>query len=96
MKTRFNLFFRLMLVALSISIITPAWAQADKDFYVVKGIVKDKTTNRILEYANISVTGTNIGTVANKDGEFSIKIKNDIKAESIEVSRIGYKTEVIP
>lgn len=96
MKTRSNLFFRLMLVALSISIITPAWAQADKDFYVVKGIVKDKTTNRILEYANISVTGTNIGTVANKDGEFSIKIKNDIKAESIEVSRIGYKTEVIP
>jgi hypothetical protein len=96
MKTRFNLFFRLMLVALSISIITPAWAQADKDFYVVKGIVKDKTTNRILEYANVSITGTNIGTVANKDGEFSIKIKNDIKAESIEVSRIGYKTEVIP
>lgn len=96
MKTRFNLFFRLMLVTLSISIITPAWAQADKDFYVVKGIVKDKMTNRILEYANISITGTNIGTVANKDGEFSIKIKNDIKAESIEVSRIGYKTEVIP
>jgi len=96
MKTRFNLFFRLMLVALSISIITPAWAQADKDFYVVKGVVKDKMTNKILEYANISITGTNIGTVANKDGEFSIKIKHDIKAESIEVSRIGYKTEVIP
>jgi len=96
MKTRINLFFRLLFLALFIAAITPAWSQTNRNFYVVKGVVKDKTTMKSLEYANISITGTNIGTVANSDGEFSIKIKTELNAKTIEISRIGYKTEIIP
>jgi len=96
MKTRINLFIRLLFIALFITAVTPAWTQTSKTFYVVKGIVKDKSNLKSLGYANISISGTNVGTVANSDGEFLIKIKNDLNAKTIEISRIGYMTVEIP
>ena len=38
-------------------------------------IVKNKDNKRKLENVNVSVPGTNIGTVTNADGVFSLKIK---------------------
>ena len=96
MKTRINLFIRLLFIAFFITAVTPAWTQTSKTFYVVKGIVKDKSNLKSLGYANISISGTNVGTVANSDGEFLIKIKNDLNAKTIEISRIGYMTVEIP
>jgi len=95
MKKRIKILATLLSLLLPILTVTPALSQAEKGFYTVKGVVKDKTTNKTLEYANIFVSGTNIGTVSNKDGEFSIKIKNELNAKTIEVSRIGYSSEVI-
>jgi hypothetical protein len=95
MKTRIKILTTLFSFILPILTVTPALSQAEKGFYTVKGVVKDKTTNKTLEYANIFVSGTNIGTVSNKDGEFTIKIKNELNAKTIEVSRIGYSSEVI-
>ena len=37
------------------------------------GIVKDKDTRKGLGNVNISVNGTNIGTVSNSEGVFSLK-----------------------
>ena len=51
---------------------------------------KDKQTRKKLEYVNISIPGTNVGTITNNDGEFSIKVKNSIHARQVEVSHIGY------
>jgi hypothetical protein len=73
---------------------SPLWSQ-QKDFYTVKGVVKDKQSQKSLEYANLSVTGTNIGTITNTNGEFSIKIKDSLKAKTIEISHIGYTTSRI-
>ena len=39
---------------------------------------------------NISVPGTNIGTVTNKDGKFVLKLKKSLSANVIEISHIGY------
>ncbi len=66
-------------------------AQDQADFYTVSGIVKDKTTRKKLEYVNVSVPGTPVGTVTNEDGEFSLKIKKSAPAKAIEISHIGYK-----
>lgn len=82
----------ILLISLLIVGVAPVSAQQLKDFYTVRGVVKDKQTNRTLEYATISVSGTNVGTIANTNGEFSIKIKRDLNAKSIEVSHIGYST----
>lgn len=69
---------------------TEIMAQDNAGFYTVSGVVKDKTNRKKLEYVNISVPGTPIGTVTNEDGEFSLKIKNGEKVEAIEISHIGY------
>lgn len=69
---------------------TGIMAQDNAGFYTVSGVVKDKTNRKKLEYVNISVPGTPIGTVTNEDGEFSLKIKNGEKVEAIEISHIGY------
>jgi len=82
----------ILLISLLIVGVAPVSAQQLKDFYTVRGVVKDKQTNRTLEYATISVSGTNVGTIANTNGEFAIKIKRDLNAKSIEVSHIGYST----
>lgn len=43
-----------------------------------------------LECVNISIPGTNIGTVTNKDGKFVLKLKKSLSANVIEISHIGY------
>ncbi len=92
MKTTINHTLRYLLVLMLISSITPLWSQYSRDFYTVRGVVKDKQTQKNLEYANISIPGTNVGTVTNVNGEFAIKIKNAFKAKTIEISHIGYST----
>lgn len=74
----------------------PATIEQYKDFYTIKGFVKDNSTDRILEYANISLKGTNIGTITNTDGYFSLKIKKGTNGAAIEVSHLGYGTKSIP
>lgn len=71
-------------------------ATEEEPYYTVSGTVKDEKTKKRLEYANISVPGTNIGTVTNADGEFSIKIKTAALAREVEISHIGYLNETIP
>ena len=60
------LFMWLMTIATNTVV---AQDQADDDFITVSGVVKDKQTHKKLEYVNISIPGTHIGTVTNKDGE---------------------------
>lgn len=71
--------------------IVPVWAQ-DANYFSVKGVIKDKKTGKNLEYVNVSVPGTDIGTVTNINGEFLLKIKESVKVKSIAISHIGYST----
>jgi hypothetical protein len=69
--------------------------EADADYITVSGIVRDARTKKKLEYVNISVPGTNIGTVTNEDGAFSIKIRKSLMARTVEATHVGYLTEDI-
>ena len=63
----------------------------DEEYTEYKGIVVDKQTNKPLPFANILIDGTNITTVANSDGEFSVKIPVSENQAIIVISYIGYK-----
>jgi hypothetical protein len=65
------------------------------DFYVISGIVKDVKTKKPVEYVNISASGTNIGTVTNEDGEFTLKINKELRAKELRLSCIGYYNAMI-
>ena len=68
-------FILMILLACGVTSIK-AQDSADDEFITVSGVVKDKQTRKKLEYVNISIPGTNVGTITNNDGEFSIKVKN--------------------
>lgn len=61
-----------------------------KDYVTVSGTVRDNTSGKYLQYAHITVKGTNVGTITNVDGEFSLKVKDSLKADKVEVSLMGY------
>ena len=62
---------------------------------LVTGIVKDKETRKVLANVNISVQGTNIGTVTNADGVFSLKASLDELGKGVMVSHLGYQNALV-
>jgi len=71
--------------------IAPLQAREEVDgYFTVTGVVRNKDDRKKLENVNISVPGTNIGTVTNSDGIFSLKIKDAEIVRGLEVSHIGY------
>ena len=69
--------------------------QADESFITISGVVKDKQTKKRLGYVNLSVPGTSVGTITNEEGEFSIKVRNSLRAAQVELSHIGYFNDLI-
>ncbi len=59
---------------------------------VVKGLLLDKNTNEPLSFANIAVKGTQIGTVSDFEGKYTL---TNIEAGRyvIQISYVGYKAE---
>lgn len=81
--------------------VIPIWSQdgipfAEENNYItVSGVVKDKQNRKTLEYVNVSIPGSSVGTVTNADGEFSLKIENTEKVPALEISHIGYRNNRI-
>jgi len=78
----------MLLVAFSLN------AQVDfKEFY---GKVIDGNSNKILEAVSLNINETNISTITNSEGEFTLKVPNKYLDSKIVVSMLGYNTRVIP
>lgn len=77
---------------------TPMLPPVDKEienFIEYKGKVVDNNSGSPLSYASLLVQGTNISTISNTDGEFSLKISRDIDNPKVQVSFIGFKNKII-
>jgi len=61
-----------------------------------KGIILDSNTKERLAYVDINISGTNIATVSNTDGEFILKVPNEYLNNTITVSLLGYTKKEIP
>ena len=67
-------------------------SQSDTLSYTpLTGKVVDSRTNNPIIFANIYLSGTNIGTVSNADGEFIVKVPLFLENKTIVISSIGYK-----
>jgi len=96
MKAEFIKSGGLFLMALLLCGVLAAQATKGPGFVTITGVVKDQSTKRSLEYVNISVPGTSIGTVTNADGGFSIKVGDSIQASALEISYLGYRNQRFP
>ena len=63
---------------------------ANDTLLIVGGTVRDYITKRKIENANIVVPGTNVGTVTNADGKFTIKINKESHLGSLLITHLGY------
>lgn len=91
MKALSTKIFRLIGFIFLAGFVNFSYAQEDAgDYITVSGVVKNQHTKKRLEYVNISVPGSNVGTVTNADGEFSLKIQKSLSAEKVEISHLGY------
>lgn len=79
-------------VRLLLMLITIALAQTSFGQRLITGNIVDEN-NEPLIGVTVIVPGTNIGTVTNFDGEFSIELAE--KDSLLQVSFIGYSTEII-
>ena len=65
--------------------------QENEGYVSYSGKVVDADSQKPLIFASISITGTNIATVTNTEGKFTIKIPNEKLNSEIKVSYMGYK-----
>lgn len=96
MKTTIRHFIGLAITVLMLAQQSPAWSQTEKGFITISGVVKEKSSSKRLEYAVVALKGSNVGTIANSKGEFTIKIKEGSRAKAIVFSHLGYSNFVLP
>ena len=66
-----------------------------QNYITVSGKVVDMETRAPLIFATIGVKGTNVATVTNIDGEFTLKIAESLSNPVLEVLYIGYENAEI-
>ena len=56
----------------------------------VSAVIKDKSSRKELGNVSIALIGSNVGTVSNSDGVFSLRVPQEYAAKGLIVSHIGY------
>ncbi len=109
MKTRFNTFqLNPMICLLLVAFIffTPGLVysnyfqqtiETNKFQYVeFKGEVVDAQNGDPIASAHLTVEGSNISTITNSEGEFSLKIPADLMNSRVTISFLGYSSKIVP
>lgn len=66
---------------------------AQDDLTEIKGLVMSTDSKKPLISAKISLVGTNLSTITNTEGKFTLKFEDDISAETLLISSLGYKNK---
>lgn len=70
--------------------------QKDDSTYLLRGRVLGEDTREPLVYASISVRNSNVSTITNQDGYFSIKVPLSAKNSQLIIRHLGYRNRAIP
>ena len=65
-------------------------------FNQFKGTILDSKSKDELIYASISVSGTSISTISNREGKFAIKIPKENPNASLIISYLGHQNRIVP
>jgi len=92
MKNLKLIFKQAFLITLVMLLSKVSFGEGDATFVTISGTVRDARTNTPLGYAAIFVPGAKIGTVANIDGFFTLKIELPVNEKNFTISHVGYQT----
>lgn len=95
-----NLFFSILIYAFlgvfSRAEAAPFFQNPNQQTTTYKGEVVNSRTENPISSAYLLVVGTNISTVTNNDGEFSLKIPTTLIEATITTSYLGYESKTLP
>ena len=75
---------------------SPKIIQPDTLTYVqYKGSVIDQDSRAPLSFVTLQLNGTNIATITNSEGEFSLKVPKSMTDGKVTVSYLGYKNKIV-
>lgn len=66
-----------------------------QDNHFIKSKLVEKGTNNPVPFASVTITNTTLGTAANLNGDFVIKIDKRYSAEKLKISCVGFLTRVL-
>ncbi|WP_249269719.1 carboxypeptidase-like regulatory domain-containing protein [Cellulophaga lytica] len=66
-----------------------------QEFNQYKGEILDSDSKKPLVFATLSIAGSNISSISNAEGKFSLKVPNEMSTGDLVVSFLGYKTKKI-
>lgn len=87
-------FFFFLVIVQSEAQINPINNNDSSSFKYFKGTILDSKTKNELTFASITVSGSNISTISNSEGDFLIKIPIYRQDASLIISYLGYKDKV--
>lgn len=76
-------------------LISPAATLSEDSLTVISGVVKESAHNKKLAGVSLSVPGSNISTVSNDDGYFSLKIPRSLLGSGIKAEHVGYSSATV-
>ena len=92
MKLNFSLRIYLFIICSFLSLTIVA---ENQNLTIVAGKVRNSKNNKVIENVTLSVPGTNISTVSNADGYFTLKIPENKLNNGIKAEQLGFKTNLI-
>ncbi|MCY2686724.1 carboxypeptidase-like regulatory domain-containing protein [Salinimicrobium sp. TH3] len=99
MRNQISFFARPLIILLFFSLsfeVLAALQQTTDRYTEYKGQVVNSRNQDPLAGAYLSVQNTNISTVTNNDGEFSLKIPQDLENVNVLVSYLGFQSRTLP
>ena len=87
--------FSILLFVLLVQVTLPLNA-AEKNVIEVSGKVKNLKNKKAIGNVSITIPGTNIGTVTNQDGDFTLKIPIKNINAGLKAEQIGFQSVIVP
>ena len=81
-----------ILLRLMDNVVMPEERKTSNDKITLRGIISDQDTREPIQYVNVGITGTTIGTVSNQNGEFQLILPDTISPSHLKLSHIGYES----
>lgn len=76
--------------------LTVAAQNSSNRIETIKGKVINEATNEGVPFTNISIEGTFHGAASDEEGEFELKIPEEMRDDQIQFSAVGYKSKKFP
>ena len=66
------------------------------EYNTYKGEVINEQSGRPISSAHLALNNSNISTITNADGEFSLKVPQDLTEATVTISFLGFKSKTLP